>query len=131
MQEVDRLEEVIKKIRYEDNIVDKLKYNLRHEGLEERSLRELRRVSFRADSAKVRRLASWELALWFADKETTRDARKGLKYLRRAQKGEEDSVRKRQIAIIAADLYSRMGKEKKRERFWSSIFGKGRAHTYF
>lgn len=106
---------MFQKVHFSSDIVDKLKHNLRHEGLEARALKDLKRVSLSAADPTIRRDAAWELAVWYADRETPRDAKLGLRYLKRARRGEA-GIRNRQMAIIAVDFYSRLGKIRKAKR---------------
>lgn len=122
---------MFQRIHFNNDIVDKLRHNLRHEGLETKSLEWLERVCLKADSAATRRQAAWELALWFADKEAPEDIKLGLRYLRHASRGEKDPIRHRQIAIMAADLYGRIGKVKKAKKILENNIKRDSATFFF
>lgn len=53
----------------------------------------------------MKRLVSWELALWHVNQMTTADAEKALKYLEMSKANEKDTDQLRRIAILEAECF--------------------------
>ncbi|WP_117149628.1 glycosyltransferase [Paraliobacillus zengyii] len=82
--------------------IEDVKYKLRNLGFEEKALEELQDMVL-TDDIFVRKLAAWELAMWFSNKQTAEGADISLRYLPIVKKNESDSTIIRQIAIIEAE----------------------------
>src|SRR5699024_495983 len=61
----------------------------------------------------VKRLAAWELALWYANHYTKKEARQALEYLESAKYGEKDMTQLRQISIVEAECFDILDQQDK------------------
>ncbi|RKL68038.1 glycosyl transferase family A [Salipaludibacillus neizhouensis] len=88
--------------------IDRAKYKLRNLGFEAKAVEDLESVLEEVDSPYFKRLAAWELALWYANKQTVEGAEKSLTYIPLALDGEKDKEHLRQISIVTAECLDRM-----------------------
>lgn len=56
----------------------------------------------------MKRLISWELALWHANQLTAREAKQALHFLAKAKEGEENQEQLRKISIMEAECYEHL-----------------------
>jgi len=90
--------------------LQQIKYHLYNLGFTSRALKELQRFYELEKDQHVKRLASWELALWYANKYNKKDARKAINYLEAAKIGEKNKTQLRQISIVEVECYGILGK---------------------
>lgn len=92
--------------------ITKLKYNLYELGFTEKALAELEKECAHSDNPLVRKNAAWELAVWYANQYDHEGATKCLEYLPIATKREENRDFIRRAAILKAESYVILNKEK-------------------
>jgi glycosyltransferase involved in cell wall biosynthesis len=95
-----------------EKTVKDLRYKLFNLGFIERAYQDLEELTTGKNSHK-RRLAARELAIWHANKYTAEDSQKSLAWLSIAKKGEDDSVKIRQNAILEAECLHSLDQTKK------------------
>ncbi len=83
--------------------VERLQYKLNKLGFTDRPLADLEALAADNTNLYRKRLASWELALWHANRYNEADARQALKYVAMAVHGETDPLRLRRATVIAAE----------------------------
>ncbi|GAB3063584.1 glycosyltransferase family 2 protein [Salinicoccus sesuvii] len=86
-----------------------LKQHLYNFGFTDRALSDMDRFLHEADNMEIKRLISWELSLWHANKNTTEGAKVALEYLPTATTGETSVDQQRRISIVTAECLSRVG----------------------
>ena len=96
---------------YTERDVPLLGLKLRGLGLAERAYANLQRIAENHTDQRIRRLASWELAIWHADKYTEIDAEQCLHYLATARPADTGQVWRERRAILAAECYAILGRE--------------------
>ncbi|MCD8501689.1 MAG: hypothetical protein LRY71_08465 [Bacillaceae bacterium] len=103
----ERLKKIIKpgKKRTQMRQIERLKYRLYNLGFFERALAELQHLANSNEDLYLRRLAFWELALWYANQYTEDGANHCLQYLEQATKGVKDEDQLRRAAILKAECY--------------------------
>src|SRR5699024_7837480 len=72
-------------------------------GFEEETLSEFKQMLQEEKKPYVKRMIAWELALWYANKYTMKDAEKALSYVHLASEGERNKDQLRRLAIIEAE----------------------------
>lgn len=85
---------------------------LRGLGLAERAYADLQRIAENHADQRRQGLASWELAVWHADKYTKADAEQCLRYLATARPADAGQGWGESCAILAAECYAILGREK-------------------
>ncbi|ENH96582.1 hypothetical protein J416_10131 [Gracilibacillus halophilus YIM-C55.5] len=83
--------------------VERIRYKLRNLGFEEEAIKEFEEMIREINSQLMRRVAAWELAVWFANKQTREGAQKSMEYLPIVSEEEKDTENLRKIAIIEAE----------------------------
>lgn len=89
--------------------INQVKHRLYNLGFTKRGLEELKQLCNKKDEPYLNRLATWELALWYANQYSEDGAKNCLDLLRKALKDERDPVRIRQAAIMEAECYELLG----------------------
>ncbi|MDX5474078.1 MAG: glycosyltransferase [Bacillaceae bacterium] len=89
--------------------VKHLKTRLYNLGFFERGLSELQEMYTGASTKQLKRLAGWELALWYANKYNEESAQKCLNILADVVDGETNKKKLRQAVIIEAECYKILG----------------------
>lgn len=95
------------------NEIKKYKHLLYTEGFIKRALTDLKNIYNETSNRYLKRMAAWEIALWYANKCTTDGATRALPYLHQAKKGEKIEDQLRQIAIVEAECFKRIDKSSK------------------
>src|SRR5699024_1179590 len=93
--------------------LQQIKYHLYNLGFTSRALQELKRFYELEKDQHVKRLAAWELALWYANHYTKKEARQALEYLESAKYGEKDMTQLRQISIVEAECFDILDQQDK------------------
>lgn len=91
--------------------VKQLKDHLYSLGFRDLALQELIQLTKTEKDSYLKRLAAWELTLWYANQYTKDGAEQALFYVGQARNGEKDSDQLRRIAIIQAECLDRMGRQ--------------------
>lgn len=89
--------------------IEKIQDNLYSLGLADQALEDLLNIYKNEKSSFMRRLAAWELTLWYANQYSEKDSRKALGYLSVAKREEKRSDQLRRIAIIEAECLANIG----------------------
>ncbi|CAM4282221.1 glycosyltransferase family 2 protein [Lacicoccus alkaliphilus] len=85
-----------------------LKHHLYNLGFEDAALKDLQDFLTHTENMEMRRLISWELSLWHANRNDLEGAKAAVKYLQVAAEGEESADQQRRIAIVTAECFDRM-----------------------
>lgn len=85
------------------NDLKKYKRALYNEGFVEKTLSELQTMYNESTNKYVKRAIAWELALWYANKQTKDGAEQALSYIQTAKTGETNEDLLRKIAIVEAE----------------------------
>lgn len=89
--------------------IEKIKDNLYSLGLINQALKDLKIICKNEKNPLIKRLAAWELALWYANQYTKKDAENALEYLKIAKQSEKRVDQLRRIAIIEAECLTQIG----------------------
>lgn len=92
--------------------IKKQKYCLYEQGFTDRAVSDLHKVVHDTQNIYLRRLAAWELALWYANQSKKDSAQKCLELLPKATAGVEDTDFLRRVAIIKAECLERINHTK-------------------
>ena len=93
-----------------------LKHHLYNLGFTERALKDMKHFQKQTDNMEIRRLISWEMSLWHANKNTVEGAKEAVKFLPEASEGENSPDQLRRIIIVTAECFGRLAhKEHARE----------------
>src|SRR5699024_8493582 len=77
---------------------------------------DLQEFQRRTDNNEIKRLISWEMSLWHANKNTVEGAKEAIKFLPEAAEGEKSIDQQRRIVIVTAECFGRLAhKEHARE----------------
>lgn len=85
-----------------------IKHHLYSLGFTEKGLEDLKSFHANMKDKHLKRLAAWELVLWFANIYTEDGAKQALAYIPAASDGEQDPDQLRRIAIIKAECHERL-----------------------
>ncbi len=85
-----------------------IKHHLYSLGFTEKALEDLKSFHANMKDKHLKRLAAWELVLWFANIYTEDGAKQALAYIPAASDGEQDPDQLRRIAIIKAECHERL-----------------------
>lgn len=96
-----------------------LQHHLYNLGFTYRALAGMETFLKDADNTEIKRLISWELSLWYANRNTAEGAQKALDYLPLASQGERNTDQQRRIAIVSAECLERLGKK---EKAWDLVY---------
>ncbi|HWJ76920.1 MAG TPA: glycosyltransferase [Niallia sp.] len=91
--------------------IEQVKYRLRNLGFTEPALADLERIYQQSQDPDVKKIAAWEMALWYANLQTEAGAKKCLEYLPRVSDEEKDDEKLRQIAILKAECLETIGRK--------------------
>ncbi|WP_148296572.1 glycosyltransferase family 2 protein, partial [Alkalihalobacillus hemicellulosilyticus] len=105
--------------------IKKVRYRLNELGFTKKALAELEQLCNKSDNPYVRRMAAWELALWYASQYTIDGARKSLHFLEQAAEGEKNKTNLRRITIIEAECFLQLNMEEKAEKVIDEQLQKG------
>ncbi|TYO96888.1 glycosyltransferase [Desulfallas thermosapovorans] len=89
--------------------ISQLKFRLYNLGFTERALADLQSLFQQTNDSCVKRLAAWELVLWYANQYSEAGAQRCLDLLPGALQGEKSPGRLRQAAIIEAECHEILG----------------------
>lgn len=93
-----------------------LKHHLYNLGFTERALKDMREFLVETENSEMKRLISWEMSLWHANKNTVEGAKEAVKFLPEAAEGENSPDQLRRIVIVTAECFGRLShKEHARE----------------
>lgn len=93
-----------------------LKHHLYNLGFTERALKDMREFLVETENSEMKRLISWEMSLWHANKNTVEGAKEAVKFLPEAAEGENSPDQLRRIIIVTAECFGRLShKEHARE----------------
>lgn len=114
----DEQKEKIKKILFgkkqaQREKLKRIKYHLYNLGFTEKGLADLKNYFETMSDYQLKRLAAWELTLWYANQNTVEGAREALKYVEAAKNRERDENQLRRIAIVEAECYEAIGEREK------------------
>src|SRR5699024_9666931 len=76
-----------------------LKHHLYNLGFTERALKDMREFLVETENSEMKRLISWEMSLWHANKNTVEGAKEAVKFLPEAAEGENSPDQLRRIII--------------------------------
>lgn len=113
----ERQKELLRKItqhgkrRQQKLHIKHLKDHLYSLGFRTKALQQLQSLLETSDDSYMKRLAAWELALWFANLETEEGAKESLAYIEKAKQGEKDTTQLRRITIVEAECLLRTGQK--------------------
>lgn len=82
-------------------------------GLRTQALKQLEHILQKDEDPYLKRLAAWELVLWYANDESVQGAKKALTYINHAADGEKDRDQLRRIAIMEAECYGKINEHEK------------------
>jgi glycosyltransferase involved in cell wall biosynthesis len=85
-----------------------IKHHLYSLGFTEKGLKELKSFHANIKDKHLKRLAAWELVLWYANMYTEDGAAQALEYIPAAAEGEQDTDQLRRIAIIKAECHEQI-----------------------
>lgn len=91
------------KAKQASNDLKKYKYALYNEGFIQKTLRDLHQLLEETNSRYVKSSIAWELALWYANKQTAEGAEQAFPYIEIAKQGVNDSSQIRKLAIMEAE----------------------------
>lgn len=111
-QQKQVLKRIIKpgKQRTELKKIERAKYRLYNLGFTDKGLEELEEFYAQDKSIFLKRLAAWELALYYANQYSEDGAKKSLEYVSGAIKGVKDKELLRKVSILKAESYHILGK---------------------
>lgn len=107
-----RLYSTAYKKKQASNDVKGLVYALYEDGFTERALSDIKEICHLSNDRYVKRAAAWELALWYANKQTKEAAEMALSYIELAKEKETDPDKRRRIAIVEAECLLAIGDRK-------------------
>jgi len=87
-----------------------IKHHLYNLGFTEKALEDLKSFHHEIKDKHLKRLAAWELVLWYANLYTEAGAKQALDYIPDVIDGELDRDQLRRAAIIKAECYERVNK---------------------
>lgn len=82
---------------------------LYNEGFIEEALTDLQQLYKTTNNSYLRQAIAWELALWFANKQTENGAFQAIPYVKEAKINEKDKDKLRRLAIIEAECHVAIG----------------------
>ncbi|GAB3789593.1 glycosyltransferase family 2 protein [Virgibacillus kimchii] len=85
-----------------------IKHHLYSLGFTEKGLEDLKSFHVNIKDKHLKRLAAWELVLWYANMYTADGAKQALTYIHAASEGEQDADQLRRIAILKAECHERL-----------------------
>jgi len=97
------------KRRKQKMYVKQIKDNLYSLGFRTKGLQQLQTILNETKDAYLRRLAAWELVLYYANLETVQGANEALTFINDAKTGEKDITQLRRIAIVEAECLQKTG----------------------
>ncbi|MBU9722711.1 MULTISPECIES: glycosyltransferase [Bacillaceae] len=110
-QQKEKLKSIIKpgKKRTQLRKIERIKYRLYTLGIKDRALADLEEIIANSDDVYLKKLASWELALWHANQYDKDHAIKCVSLLEKLALNEKDSDFFRKITVLMAECYDIMG----------------------
>ncbi|WP_078556965.1 glycosyltransferase [Bacillus alkalicellulosilyticus] len=96
--------------------IKKVKYRLYNLGFEKRAYEELKHMLIDTEDHAMKKIASWELAVWHANRQTVEDANKCIKFLQDLRKLGIDKARYRESSILLAECYDLIGDVKEAKK---------------
>ena len=85
------------------------KYALYNEGFIDEALADLQTMFKETNNRYVRQAIAWELALWFANKQTESGASRAIPYVQVIKSAEKDKQHVRHVTIIEAECLTMLG----------------------
>ena len=117
---------------YTEEDVPLLGLKLRGLGLTVRAYADLQRIAEDDTDRRRQGLASWELALWHADRYTAADAAQCLRYLTKARPADDPETWRERCAILAAECYAALGREEEgRQAIQEALSSRPSEDLYF
>lgn len=98
------------------NKIKKVKYSLYELGFTKKALTELDSFVDQAGNIPLRRLAAWELALWYANQYSQTNAEKCLHYIEIVKKGAKKQSERRRLAIVEAECLDILNRKKEAKK---------------
>src|SRR5690625_1892980 len=89
--------------------VKHIKDHLYSLGLRKKALADMTERFEQTQDAYKKRLYAWELALWYANQLTERDAKQALVDIEAAKNNEKDRIQRKRIAVLEAECLQRVG----------------------
>ncbi|GIO23426.1 glycosyltransferase [Oceanobacillus sp. J11TS1] len=83
--------------------IERIKYRLNNLGFSKKALEDLHKMFQQEDNPYLKRLAAWELAVYYANQYSAKTARKSLEFIPEAIKNTKDKDLKRRAAILKAE----------------------------
>src|SRR5690625_2898360 len=93
-----------------------IKHHLYSLGFREKGLEDLKSFHANIKDKHLKRLAAWELVLWYANMYTKDGAKQALAYIPAVSDGEQDPDQLRRIAIIRAECHERLNQMEEGKR---------------
>ncbi|MFA1821451.1 glycosyltransferase family 2 protein [Virgibacillus oceani] len=93
--------------------LNQIKHHLYNLGFTEKALEDLKSFHHEIKDKHLKRLAAWELVLWYANMYTEAGAEQALTFIPAALDGEQDTDQLRRAAIIKAECYERINEVEK------------------
>jgi len=91
--------------------IKRIKYSLYSLGFVNKGLEHLQLFYEQNNDKQIKKLAAWELALWYVNLNTEDGARKSLEYLSVVLQREKDQDALRKIAILQAESLAKLGNQ--------------------
>jgi len=85
-----------------------LKHHLYNLGFTDQALKDMQKFQVETENNEIKRLISWEMSLWHANKNTVEGAKEAIKYLPEAAEGEKSADQQRRIVIVTAECLGRL-----------------------
>ena len=98
------------------NDLKKYKHALYNEGFIGKSIANLQTIYHETTDIYLKSAAAWELALWYANKQTEIGAEQALQYMKTAKSIQKDIDVLRKMAIVEAECLNRLQRKKEAER---------------
>jgi len=85
-----------------------LKHHLYNLGFTDQALKDMQKFQMETENNEIKRLISWEMSLWHANKNTFEGAKEAIKHLPEAAEGEQNRDQQRRIVIVTAECFGRL-----------------------
>lgn len=85
-----------------------LKHHLYNLGFTDQAWKDMQKFQVETENNEIKRLISWEMSLWHANKNTVEGAKEAIKYLPEAAEGEKSADQERRIVIVTAECFGRL-----------------------
>ncbi len=104
--------------------IEQIRFHLYNLGLAERGLAELEKMYHQTSDAYLKKLAAWELALWYANQYNREAAQRCLTFLSTFERYETDPDFIRRITVLKAECYDLLDRKDKGKHLITSALKK-------